>query len=382
MRTRTQFFNFADQPGQKFTLSYGKKLGPITLAYETYGRLAPTRDNAILLFHALTGSQHAAGFNKSVHGVGTLWTEECHKGWWSPFIGPGKALDTRRFFVVCANYLGSCYGSTGPRSINPATSQPYGRHFPWITANDIVDTQMQLLHHLGISRLHAVVGGSLGGMLALNLATRYPESVAIVIPIASGMQVPMLQRLLNLEQVKAIENDAKYNFGDYDYASPPHDGLALARMIGHKTFVSLADMGRRARKTVIKRDPRNPGYEVGHPVESYMLYQGAKFVRRFDANTYIRIMDAWQHYDLLRDAGGATFQSLFKRCRGQRFLVFSIDSDVCFYPEEQRDLVYALQKSGVACQHITVHSEKGHDSFLLEPELYTPYLDYTLNPRW
>ena len=193
----TEFFTLGENGNQPLRLQNGGKLAPVTVAYQTYGTLSPDRDNAILLFHALSGSQNAAGYNPSVKGVEDLWTEGCRVGWWDEFIGPGKALDTEHFFVVCANYLGGCYGSTGPRSIDPSTGRPYGSRFPSISLCDIVDAQMRLVDFLGIDRLHATIGGSLGGLLALTMATRYPERVKIVIPIACAHEVTILQRIHN-----------------------------------------------------------------------------------------------------------------------------------------------------------------------------------------
>lgn len=379
---RSKFFSFGEKASVPFQLRSGETLPAVTLSYETYGRLSAAKDNAILLFHALSGSQHAAGYNPSVRGVEDLWTEECRQGWWDDFIGPGKALDTDRFFVVCANYLGGCYGSTGPRSKNPHTQKPYGSTFPRVSLPDIVDSQMLLVQSLGIKRLHAAIGGSLGGSLALTLATRYPESVKIVIPIACGLSVSFLQRIHNFEQIYAIESDPNFKGGEFYGGPPPNRGLALARMISHKTFISLQMMTRRARAEVIRREEDLCRYEITHPVESYMLHQGQKFVNRFDANTYLRVMEAWQSYDLLKYTGAASAVELFLRCRGQRFMVFSIDSDVCFYPEEQSAFVAALKRCKLPVQHITVHSEKGHDAFLLEPKLFTPHLSYTLREKW
>ncbi len=378
---QTEFLTLRDENGAGFYLQNTPDFGPLVLAYETYGTLSPAGDNAILLFHALSGSQHAAGYNSSVPGIGRIWNDECHSGWWNGFIGPGKALDTRQFFIICANYLGGCYGSTGPRSLNPATGKPYGGSFPWITANDIVDSQVRLLDHLGIEQLHAVIGSSLGGMLALNLAVRCPDRVRLVIPIAAGMTVTILQRIHNFEQICAIEKDPNFKEGNYYDGPAPVKGLALARMISHKTFVSLRTLSRRARRELIDSPGGPNGYRLTHPVESYMLHQARKFVERFDANTYLRIMNLWQNFDLLRDARARSFFSLFQRCREQSYLVFSIDSDVCFYPEEQENLMGTLEKSRVPCQHITVHSEKGHDAFLLEPRLFTPHLSYTLQGK-
>lgn len=356
----------------------------LTLAYETYGTLSAKKDNAILLFHALSGSQHAAGSTLSVPGTEKRWTKDCQDGWWDAFIGPGKALDTSKWFIVCANYLGGCYGSTGPASENPATDKPYGSQFPAVRTSDVVRSQAALLDHLGIRKLHAVIGASVGGLLAINFATMFPERVKIVIPVASGPRTTVLTRLGLFEQVMAIENDPHFNGGDYYEGDAPEYGLALARMISHKTFVHLDAIERRARADVVQRSDQLSWFKVRHNVESYMLHQGKKFVKRFDANTYLRIIEMWLRYDPLEDAGVDSYAALFERSKKAKhhYLVFSIDSDFCFYPEEQTELVGHLEEAGVKSMHITVHSNKGHDSFLLEPELYTPHLVHTLEGRW
>ncbi len=375
---KTNFFTFGDRQ-HPFIFQSGEKLDQVTLAYETYGNLSPEADNAVLVFHALSGSQHAAGINKSVPEAGKLWTDELVHGWWDDFIGPGKAIDTRKFFVVCANYIGGCYGSSGPVSLKSRSGKPYGRSFPTVMIGDIVDSQVRLLDHLGIRKLHAVVGGSLGGMCAINFAVRYPNRVGIVIPIASGMATSIHQRIYNYEQICAIEEDKYFNGGNYYSGPRPDRGLALARMISHKTFVSLEMMEHRARKEVIRpEEDKDKWYWLSHPVESYLRGQGFKFVSRFDANTYLRIIDAWQRYNLLKDTGKANYRAVFTSCRKQRYLVFSIESDVCFHPEQQDHLCDALKSAEVPFQHITVHSEKGHDSFLLEPELFAPQVSYML----
>jgi homoserine O-acetyltransferase len=379
--TETRFFTFAS-PDEPFWLRSGESLDRVTVAYETYGELSAERDNAILVFHALTGSQHAAGINQAVPVVGDKWTEECQRGWWNDFVGPGRALDTDRFFVVCANYIGSCYGSTGPASIDPATGKPYGGSFPPVTFADMVDSQVRLLEHLGIEKLHAVVGGSTGGLMALSLATRYPDMVDIVIPIAAGVRVTALQKIHNFEQITAIENDPRFDDGDYYEGPAPDDGLMLARMIGHKTFVSLAAMEERARAEVVDRAEGPGTYRISDALESYMWHQGRKFVARFDANSYLRIMEAWQRFDLAAEAGVEDVADLFVRCKHQHYMVFTIDSDVCFYPEEQSELALLLKEQDVPHRRITVHSDKGHDSFLLEPRLYTPHLVDTLTNPW
>ncbi len=377
----TRFFTLPEHRKPVLVLENAERPDPVRVAYETYGELSPGRDNAILLFHALSGSQHAAGYNPSVRKAGGLWTEECRTGWWDGFIGPGKALDTNRFFIICANYLGGCYGSTGPGSINPSTGQPYGSRFPRISLCDIVDSQMRLVESFGVKRLAAAIGGSLGGMLALTLATRYPQKVRNVVPIACGPEVSILQRIHNFEQIYSIEEDPHFNGGDYYEGPRPNKGLALARMIAHKTYVSLQMMENRAREEVVGQEEDFRMYRMTHSVESYLLHQGHKFVERFDANTYLRIMEAWQRFDLPRDTGAEDLKGAFSRCSGQRFMVFSIDSDVCSYPEEQMELVQVLKQCRIPVQHITVHSEKGHDAFLLEPELFAPHLSYTLAGR-
>jgi homoserine O-acetyltransferase len=331
----------------------------------------------------LTGSQHAAGYNPSVPAAEPFWVEETHKGWWDGFIGSGRALDTDRFFVICVNYLGGCYGSTGPASINPETGRPYGSSFPRISITDVVDSQMVLLDHLGIETLHAAIGGSVGGMMCVNLATRYPARVKNVIPIAAGLGVTALQRIHIFEQCNAIENDPHFAGGDYYDGPTPDRGLALARMIGHKAFVSLKAMEERARKEVVDRYETGGYIQIVKPIESYMWHQGTKFVKRFDANSYLRTMELWQTFDLVEQADGSDLDSVLRRCRNQRFMVFSIDSDVCYYPDEQEEMVTALKRAGVPVQRITVHSDKGHDSFLLEPELFAPHLIDTLEwERW
>ncbi|MCF7838866.1 MAG: homoserine O-acetyltransferase [Candidatus Marinimicrobia bacterium] len=374
---QTQFLTLAT-PGRPFVLQAGGVLESAVLAYETYGQLSPARDNAVLLFHAFSGSQHAAGYNPAVPGVEALWTEECRRGWWHAFIGPGKALDTSHLFVICANYLGGCYGSTGPASLNPATGRPYGSSFPTLRAEDVVNSQVALLDALEIPMLQAVIGGSLGGMLALMLARNYPQRVRHVIPIASAFEVDLLQRIHNFEQICVIEEDPAYNGGDYYDGPGPVTGLRLARMISHKTFVDLSVMRQRARNEVLSTADRGKRYALTHPVESYLLHQAEKFVKRFDANSYLCILNFWQRFTLYDQRLEQAPADLFAPCRDQHFLIFSVDSDVCFYPEDQANLVAALTAAGAEVEHVTVHSNKGHDAFLLEPKLIAPQIAYIL----
>ncbi len=362
---------------EPFEFATGGAIGPAVLAYETFGTLNADKSNAVLVFHALTGSHHAAGIDAKGPG-GNLWTPDCHTGWWDDFLGPHKAIDTTRFFVICANYLGSCYGSTGPNSVNPATGKPYGREFPWPTIRDFVDSQVRLLDRLGIGKLHAVMGGSVGGFCAADFAVRYADRVGIVMPIASGLRVTEATRVMNFEQIYAIEADPHFNGGDYYEGEPPRRGLTLARMIGHKTFVALRLMKGRAKQQIIQPEGELAAYMMRHSVESYMLYQGRKFVNRFDANAYLRIMHAWQTFDLPAQEADGDAVAALRPCRHQKWMLFSIDSDVCFFPEEQAEMADALKAATVPHTYITVHSDKGHDAFLLEPDLFGPHIRWML----
>jgi homoserine O-acetyltransferase len=373
--TRSRFCTVATRESP-LGLHDGTVIGPCTIAYETYGQLNADKSNAILLFHALSGSQHAAGYDP-IGPANPFWATECHHGWWDAFIGPGRALDTDRYFIICANYLGGCYGTTGPSSLDPDTGRPYGSRFPWPTVSDVVNSQMLLLDHLGIDRLLAAVGGSIGGFCVIDLATRYPERVRCAIPIASGLRATVLSKTLNFEQVFAIQEDPNFSGGDYYDGPFPRRGLTLARMISHKTFVSLSVMESRARSEIVQPDDLLPTYTLQHQIESYMLHQGKKFVQRFDPNSYLRILNFWQTCDFTRTVGGDAKAALAP-CRGQKWLIFSIDSDVCFYIEEQLEIADALAANGIDSQYLTVHSEKGHDAFLLEPELFTPHIVFML----
>ena len=358
----TKFFDLPDEL-LPFKMRSGETLNGVRLAYEIYGEISPEKDNVVLLFHALTGSQHAAGFNPRVEGV-ERWVEENQTGWWEGFVGPGLAVDTDQLAVICVNYLGGCYGTTGPPSIDPGTGQPYGPDFPQVHLADIVESQLALLDRLGIYKLKAVAGASVGALLSLSLAARYPDRVENVVVLAGGLGGTTLHRMSNFEQKLAIFNDPNFNGGGY-YDSPfPAAGLALARIISHKAFISIDAIHARARNEVIDHP------YVTHPVESYFWHQGEKLVIRFDANSYIRIIDAWSNYELLDDTGAATHVEALSVCREQSWHVFTIDTDVCFYPSEQAGLVAALKAAEVTVEWIKVSSPKGHDAFLTEPHLF------------
>jgi homoserine O-acetyltransferase len=359
---RTEYFDLPDE-ALPFKLRSGETLPRIRLAYELYGEISPAADNVVLLFHALTGSQHAAGFNPVVEEA-ERWVEENQTGWWEGFIGPGLGVDTDRYAVLCVNYLGGCYGSTGPSSIDPRTGERYGPDFPQVHLADIVASQLWLLDHLGIGRVHAVAGASVGALLSLSMAARHPDRVDKVIILAGGLAGTTLHRMYNFEQKLAILNDPQFRGGRYYDGPFPESGLALARIIGHKSFVSLDAIRERARDHVLDHP------YVTHPVESYFWHQGQKLVIRFDPNSYLRIIDAWSNYDLVDDVGAGSYVEALEVCRGQAWHVFTIDTDVCFYPEEQRVLVDTLQEAGVATQWHKVSSPKGHDAFLTEPHLF------------
>ena len=357
-------FQFAS-PDEPFELSNGQCLDHGILAYETYGQLSENKDNVILIFHALSGSQHAAGYRESVsRSVDPLWIDECKTGWWDGFIGDEKVIDTSRYFIICANYIGGCYGSTGPSSRRPNSDEKYMSSFPWITMEDVVRSQMKLIDSLGIKELHAVIGASLGGLLALTTMLLFPGRTMRLVSVASGLKLQPLQIIHNFEQVRAIENDPLFVNGDYEDDEPPLVGLELARMIGHKTYVSLETMTDRAKRNMVQED--NPsGYTATHQIESYFNHQAKKFSKRFDANSYLRILNAWQKHTI--DDKSKNIGALVECFKA---LIISIDSDVCFYPNEQRELHLYLKSNGLNSTMHKIHSEKGHDSFLLEPNLY------------
>ena len=365
VRVQSQLFELGD-----YTFDSSDTLPGVKLAYETYGCLAPDKGNAILLFHALTGSHHAHGYNDSLPEAGDFWQPENYEGWWDAMIGPGKPLDTNKFFIVCANYLGSCYGSTGPVSLAP-DGEPWGSRFPLVTANDQARAQVRLLESFGIQRF-AIVGPSVGGMLSLAVAAMYPERVRSVIIIGASCTPPIEHRLSVFEQILAIELDAKYRAGRYPLADPPVRGLALARIICHKLFVYQRGLEKRARRGVGDRRGMLEWYNPTRNTESYMLHQGTKFAKRYDANAYIRIVNMWASFDLPALAGAGTLDAVFARYaeHGIPFLLFSIDTDCCFTPRGISHFYRRLLKNGVACQYCRISSQKGHDSFLLEPDLY------------
>jgi homoserine O-acetyltransferase len=322
----------------RLDLDSGVTLAPVEIAYETYGTLNQERTNAILVTHAFSGDAHAAG----------------EGGWWSSMIGPGKAFDTDRYFVICSNILGGCRGTTGPGSINPDTGCPWAMSFPSVSVADIVRLQKMLIDQLGIERLLTVSGGSMGGMQALEWAVTYPDSVASAIPIATTARHSAQQIAFNEVGRQAIMADPDWNNGDYYGGRPPARGLAVARMVGHITYMSDESM----REKFGRRLRRPDQFEV----ESYLQYRGSQFVDRFDANSYIYITRAMDSFDLTERGSLA---SLFERIR-TRFLLISFTSDWLYPSYQSQEIVSALRSRNCDVAYCNLTSHYGHDAFLVE----------------
>jgi len=349
-----RFFTFAE--ADPFPLVSGADIGPVTLAYETYGRLAPDASNAVLVCHALTGDSHAAGIYSP---------SDPKPGWWEVMIGPGKGLDTDKFFVVCVNVLGGCMGSTGPASTNPATGKPYGLAFPVLTIGDMVRAQKALLEHLGINRLLSVIGGSMGGMQVLEWAARYPDMVVSAIPLATAAKHSALHIAFHEVARQAIVADPDWNGGDYYDSAKPAHGLAVARMIGHITYLSDEAMRHKFGRGLQDRADFSFSFEADFQVESYLRYQGLKFVERFDANSFLYITRAADYFDLGATHGGGSLTKAFSR--GQtRFLVASFSSDWLYPTYQSRELVQALKRAGKDVSFCEIEAQWGHDAFLLD----------------
>lgn len=383
----TQYYTFAEPPNE-MVLESGEKLGPITLAYETYGTLNADRSNAILACHALSGDAHAAGLSaddsagSAVDGFGAEERGLAGKhrlGWWDNMVGPGKAFDTNRYFVICSNVLGGCKGSTGPSSINPATGKPYGLTFPVVTVGDMVRAQKHLLDHLGIERLLCVTGGSLGGMQALQWAVAYPDKVRSVIPIATTARLSAQGIAFNEVGRQAIMSDPNWRRGDYyEDDNPPNAGLAVARMIGHITYLSDESMHRKFGRRLRQKERFGFDFATDFEVESYLRHQGNSFIKRFDANTYLYITKAIDYFDLANGHGSLTYAL---REVQARFLVISFSSDWLYPSYQSKEIVRALRANGVDVSYCEIPSSYGHDAFLLEEEAQTqmiaPFLAHT-----
>ncbi len=350
---KKRFFTFAEPP-HEMHLDNGGKLGPIALAYETYGKLNRDKSNAVLILHALSGDSHAAGRYEE---------GEPKAGWWDNTIGPGKAFDTDRYFVICSNVIGGCQGSTGPSSINPATGKEYGLSFPLITVGDMVRAQVHLVDHLGIPKLLAVAGGSMGGMQALQWAVAYPDRVAASIPIATTAKHSPQQIAFNQVGRAAIMADPNFQGGDYYGKAVPKDGLALARMVGHITYLSDDSMQEKFGRKLRGKKAYGYNFSVDFEVESYLKYKGDSFVNRFDANSYLYITKAIDYFDLTLQPG--TLVKAFENVTA-KFLVVSYKSDWLYPPYQSREIVRALMVRGVDVTYCEIDSRYGHDAFLLD----------------
>ncbi len=349
---RPQTFTFAEPP-DAIELDCGRRLGPVTLAYETYGTLSPGRDNAVLVVHALSGDAHVAGYHAP---------DDRKPGWWDLAVGPGKPFDTTRYFVVCSNIIGGCKGSTGPSSTNPATGRPWGLDFPMVTIADMVRAQKRLVDHLGIRRLLAIVGGSMGGFQVLEWAVRYPECVASAIPIATSARLNAQGIAFDEVGRQAIMADPNWRGGDYYGKDAPQTGLAIARMIGHITYLSDEQMHEKFGRRLQERDAFGYDFKTEFEVESYLRYQGDSFVRRFDANSYLYITKSMDYFDLA--AGRGSLVEAFQEVRAD-FLVVSISSDWLFPTYQSKEIVRALKANGVPTTFMELDSPYGHDAFLL-----------------
>ena len=340
--------------GEGLRLDCGQFLSQVNLRYETYGKLNETKTNAILILHALTGDAHVSGYHTA---------NDRKPGWWDDMVGPGKAFDSNRYFIVCSNIIGGCQGSTGPSSINPKTGKPYGMDFPCVTISDMVRAQHQLMLHLGIDKWLAVSGGSMGGMQALCWAVEYPDAVYSVIPIATTAKLSPQSIAFDWVGRQAIMSDPKWNGGNYG-GNVPEQGLAIARMVGHITYLSDKSMDKKFGRRLQESDKYSFDFSRNFQVESYLDYQGQRFVERFDANSYLYITRAMDYFDLSEAGEGDLTRALASV--NSAFLVISFSSDWLFPPQASQEIVKALRNNNVEVSYCNIDSEYGHDAFLLE----------------
>jgi homoserine O-acetyltransferase/O-succinyltransferase len=334
-----------------FRFTHGQTIAPFTIVYETFGTLNADRSNAILVCHALSASAHAAG----------RYTDDPNEkpGWWDGLIGPGKAIDIDQFFIVCVNFPGSPFGTTAPKSVNPATGRPYGSQYPWPTIQDMVESERIVLEHLGITRLRAIAGGSLGGMQVLMWVALYPEMTDAIIAMATGAAVPVTGISWHILGRKIIEADQRFHGGDYydhvDHGGEPLRGLQVARMLGHMTYLSAESLQR-------KFGRRRRGNTRQFEIDSYFEHQGSKFAALYDANSYIRVQAAMDEMDLEEQFG--SLDAAFDRWHGRSLLV-SFDTDWLFPPRESERVAAAMR----GAQHELIASANGHDTFLIDYDL-------------
>ena len=356
-RVEKKYFTFAEPPNEMI-LDSGRRLGPITIAYETLGILNAEKNNVVLVLHALTGDSHVAGYYSE---------NDAKPGWWDNMVGPGKGIDTDKYFVICSNVLGGCMGSTGPASINPETGKPYGLDFPLVTIGDMVRAQKALLDYLGIQQILSMTGGSMGGMQVLQWCVQYPEMVQSAIPLATTMRHSALAIAFNEVARQAIIADPNWQNGNYYDGPQPNLGLSVARMIGHITYLSDEAMRRKFGRRLQDREDFSFNFDGDFQVESYLRYQGAKFVERFDANSFLYVTKAADYFDLTQKGDQASAVDAFSRALA-RFLVISFTSDWLYPTYQSRDMVKAMKKNGLDVSFCEVEAEWGHDAFLLPNE--------------
>ncbi|MBA4418495.1 MAG: homoserine O-acetyltransferase [Syntrophus sp. (in: bacteria)] len=358
-----QFYTFAEPPDE-MELESGERLGPITLAYETYGQLNQEKSNAILILHALTGDAHAAGFHKG----------DKAPGWWDNMIGPRKAFDTDKYFIICSNVIGGCKGSTGPSSINPKTDKSYGLEFPLVTIKDMVNAQVRLIDYLGIDKVLSVAGGSMGGMQVLQWVISYPERVRSAVPIATTAVHSPQQIAFNEVGRQAIMADPNWNDGNYYGRRLPVKGLSVARMVGHITYMSDESMnekfGRRFRS---EKQPFK--FDASFEVEGYLQYRGDNFIKRFDPNSYLYVTKAIDYFDLSMDSG---LQNLLKGIK-TRFLIIAFKSDWLYPAYQSQEIARSCKRAGVEAIYCELNSTYGHDAFLVEIDEQTHLVTHFLN---
>lgn len=365
----TKYVTF-DKPGEELKLESGEVLFPLTIAYETYGTLNKEKTNTIFIFHALSGDAHVAGKHSE---------DDPKVGWWDSMVGRGRPFDTDKFFVVCANVIGGCKGSTGPSSINPATGEPYGLDFPIITIKDMVNAHARLLDYLGIEKVFCVVGGSMGGMQVLQWAVDYPDRAVCAIPIATTARLSAQGIAFNEVGRQAIMSDPKWNGGKYKNGNGPDTGLAIARMIGHITYLSEKSLqekfGRR-----LQVEKRGYSFQTEFQIESYLHHKGQAFTRRFDANSYLYITKAMDYFDIAEKTGGDLVKA-FAPVKS-RFLVVSFTSDWLYPSEESRAIVKALKTVGADVAYCDMDAPYGHDSFLLDVPAFKELIRGYLQGVW
>ena len=348
-------------PDEPLMLDSGHRIDFLQIAYQTYGTLNEDHDNAILVCHALTGDQHVASTNP-ITGK---------PGWWSQMVGPGRPIDTDRYFVICSNVVGGCMGTTGPASTNPATDRAYGLDLPVITVRDMVRAQAMLLDRLEIKTLFSVAGGSLGGMQVLQWATTYPERVFSALPIAAGPRHSSQNIAFHEVGRQAVMADPDWRFGRYlDAGTSPRKGLAVARMAAHITYLSDPALHRKFGRNLQDRDKPTFGFDADFQIESYLRYQGSSFVDRFDANSYLYMTRAMDYFDIAADNGGR-LANAFKGTK-TRFCVVSFNSDWLFPTSESKTVVRALNAAAASVSFVEIDTDRGHDAFLLdEPEMFS-----------